>query len=513
MTHSDIESALGKIVAERQKALSEARAIIRRSDRDELLFLLIHQNHLMRVIRVVRADEMDSAVKALCSVAEDAYAYAIQLAHKYGRSGSGVAFRDYYRLMEISRFINNGFEMETMLRHFPFQRSGERLQHFKIYLDAMKAGNERSRLYEYAARHEVDGALRQAAWMTVDNLILELFPPSMDPEFLEVFGLTTQEVRDFYSALLAEAAKRLTEAEQLMPRVRPDRIDVTRVESFQAARFAYTVDYEGFLNQFGSRKQRFRKFLLYQTLKRDEIDERELRHFAIWRHSLLRLDRRYFTFSPEITTFSPNIGLHYALLEDARTKDAYQAKKAMQFQGRVESSLVASGIRIIAKNVEAKRGKHDIGDIDILAEDEHYYFNVECKGATLPLRVYFHDFDYIWDVHLPHLRDVKGWEKKVVAREQWLREKRGELGLTEDKPLTSLIVSDSPEVLSHYCNTLCLSLHEFPLWYAAVRAEKKLIGFDEFFRDVLKKRMAIPTEASRDDVYAYTGLRFERDSS
>jgi hypothetical protein len=74
-----------------------------------------------------------------------------------------------------------------------------------------------------------------------------------------------------------------------------------------------------------------------------------------------RLNRpipQHFTFSPEISTFSPDIGLHYALL------DSYQAKRAAQFQRRVESTLTSCGMQIIGKNVDAKSGKRDIGDIE-----------------------------------------------------------------------------------------------------------------------------------------------------
>jgi len=298
-----------------------------------------------------------------------------------------------------------------------------------------------------------------------------------------------------------------------MPRIGPDRVDATSRESFQAARFAYTLDYEKFLNRFGTRKQAFRRFLLSQVLRRDKVDQLELRHFSLWRHHIMRLDRRHFTFSPEITMFSPSIGLHYALLEDPRTKDSYQAKRAAQFQGRVESSVNSLGISIVAKNIGARSGKHDLGDVDILAEDQSHYFSIECKGTTLPLRVYFHDFDYIRDVHLPYLRDTKGWERKVVARHEWLNAKREHLGLAKNKPLYSLIVSDSPEILSHYSNTLCLSLHEFPLWYSAVKLRNRVIGFSEFQEEILRKEAVAATDDSRDDLEQYLGVRFERDLS
>ena len=512
MTQSDIDSAIEKIRTERQKVLDEARAIIQRNDRDELLFLIIHQNHLMRVMRVVKGAELDKNAKALCRLAEEAYTYTLQLAYKYGRRRDGVRLADYYRLIKISRFVNNGFEMEAMLKYFPFERFGERLQHFKIYLGTVTTDESRSRIFEYAARQELDSALRQVTWMSVEKLISELFPPAMDPEFIQAFGLSTEEVTDFYSALASEVSSKLTQAEQLMPKLAPDRIDVARLESFQVARFAYTLEYERFLNHFGLRKQSFRNFFLTQTLRREQVNESELRYFAVWRHHLLRLDRKHFTFSPEITNFSPNIGLHYALLEDARTRDSYQAKRAVQFQGRVESILNSSGMRIVARNLGATLGKRDIGDVDILAEDRNNYFNIECKGAILPLRVYFHDFEYIRDVHLPYLRDTKGWERKVVAREEWLETRRAELGLLPEKPITSLIISDSPEILSHYSKIPCLSLHEFPLWYSAAKQQDRLLTFDEFMGQILQKEMAAPTDDSRDDIEEYLGVRFERDS-
>lgn len=510
-TQTNVELAIEKITAERHKALNEAKAIVHRNDRDELLFLMIHQKHLMRVTRVVKAKQFHSGEKALMSLAEDAFAYAVQFVYKYGRRGNTVRLDDYYRLIKISRFVNNGFEMETMLRYFPFQQFGDRLQHFKIYLGGVLADENKSRIFDYAARQEMDSFLRQVNW-PVEKLIGELFPPSMDPEFGQVFGLNVQDVTDFYSALVAEVSSKLSQAAQLMPQIAPDRIDVTSGESFRVARFAYTIDYETFLSQFGTRKQSFRTFLLKQALRRSDVNEFELRYFAIWRRHILRLDRRHFTFSPEITMSSPNFGLHYALLEDPRTKDSYQAKRAAQFQSRVESSLVASDLHIIARNIDAKLGKRELGDVDILAEDSNYYFNIECKGAVLPLRVYFHDFDYIRDIHLPYLRDTKGWEKKVVARQEWLNANRDQLELTGIKPLTSLIISDNPEILSHYANTLCLSLHEFPLWYSAVKEQRRMIAFSEFQEQILRKKMA-PPKNLQSEMNEYLGIYFDSDHS
>lgn len=512
MGQADIQSAVDKLEFERRKALVEARAIIERSNRDELLFMLIHFHHLLRVIRVTKASELSGATQAMSGITEDNYAYAIQLVYKYGRSDqASVIDSDYYRLFKICQFVNSSFEMETMLRHLPFRRSGERLQHFKIFLDAMASNDERRRLYEYGARHELDSSLRQASWKQSRELLTELFPESMDTEFLQVFGLTIKQVSEFYDQMLAEVSTNLTRAVRSMPQLSEDRVDIMSFDSFRAARFAYTINYDTFLDRFGLEKKHFRKFLLKQMLKRDEVDEFELRHFIVWRHPICRLSRAAFTFSPEILTFSPNIGLHYALLEDSRTKDSYQAKRAAQFQNRVEATLILSGLRVIGTNLDAKVGKREIGDIDILAEDERFYFNVECKGAILPLRVYFHDFDYIRDVHLPYLRDEKEWDKKVVTRGRWLEEHRQELQLTGDKPIVSLIVSDSPEVLSHFSPTLCLSLHEFPLWYASVLKEKRFIDFNEFLKETLWKRMTVPTGESKDEFYKEIGLSFERE--
>src|SRR5438876_3453307 len=129
------------------------------------------------------------------------------------------------------------------------------------------------------------------------------------------------------------------------------------------------------------------------------------------------------------------------------------------------------------------------------------------KGPFCPLRVYFHDFAYIRDVHLPYLRDTKGWDTKVVARQKWLESKRAELGLRGDKPLFSLIISDNPEILSHYSKTLCLSLHEFPLWYSAAKEQGHLMNFDEFMQKVLRGQMAAPTDASRGEIEEYLGVR------
>ena len=506
----DIASALSKIGSERQKVLDEAKAIIRRNDRDELLFLLIHQNHLMKVVKTKNADKLDSGTKALCRVSADAYAFALQLTYKYGRPKSGVVIEDYERLFHISLFVNHGLEMESMLKYLPFRRFGERLQHFKVYLDGMFASDTKARLFHYAARHEMDSGLREARTMTVTELITELFSAEMDDEFRTVFGLSTDEAAEFYSELTTEVSKKLLAAEEKMMRI-GDRIDVMHLDSFRAARFAYTVNYNEFLNRFGAKKQRFRTFLLRQSLLRAEIDDLELRYFRIWRRHILRLDRNHFTLSPEISMFSPNFALHYDLMEDPRTKDSYQAKRSKQFQRRIEAVLDSVGLRIIDRNVNARANKRDLGDVDILAEDNKTIFNIECKGEVLPLRVYFHDHDYILNTHLPYLRDTKGWDKKTTAREKWLMANRKQLGLSEEKDIISIIVSDSPEIISHYSDTLCLSLHEFPLWYKKTLELNRFVSFNEFQEQVLTPRMATLNDTTRNEVERYFGMRFEHE--
>lgn len=511
MTQQEIDSALEKLQAERRKALQEASAIISRNDRDELLFLLIHQKHLVRVMSQSNVLGRELETKALCGLAEDAYAYAIQLVYKLGAHRSGVLIEDYHRLVEISRFVNNDFELEHFLRYFPFQRVGSRLQNFRIELKSVLADPTMSRIMEYGARHNCDMALRHVEGVRIHELIRDLFPPSFDAEFTQSFGLTTQEVSDFYTALETDVASRITQAIEKMPKLGENLVDATSMESFKVARLVYTLPYDKFISRFGARKQTFRNFLLKLSLNRDNVDEYELRYFAIWRRPFLRLDRKYFTFSPELLGPSVNIGLHYHLLENPSTSDSYRAKRAVQFQARVERVLEGNGLRILDRNVKAKYGKQEIGDIDILVEDADRYYNVECKGVALPLLVYFHDFEYIRDVHLPYLQNKKAWETKVIDRERWLDTKRSSLGLSPQKPLTSLIISDSPEVISHFATTLCLSIREFPHWYSAVREHQRIIGFDEFLSEVLQKRVWVSTDDSRSSISEYLGVDFEYD--
>jgi hypothetical protein len=298
-----------------------------------------------------------------------------------------------------------------------------------------------------------------------------------------------------------------------MPLLPSGEIDATSMESFQIARPAYTVDYDLFLERFGSRRPAFRKFLISQMLRRTDVDERELRYFAIWRRHILRVDRRHFTFSPEVSMFSANVGLHYSLLKNATTGEPYQAKRAAHFQYRVEAMLSSLNVKVLARNYWVNQGKTDLGDVDLLAESAEYYFNIECKGTMLPLAVYFHDFDYIRDVHLPYLRDKKGWGKKVSAREEWIKANRGSLGLESEKPILSVIISENPEILSHYSDTVCLSFNEFPLWLQDVREHGRPVTFEEFQGEILRPLMGPSSDGIGDAAADYLGLRYEKNAS
>jgi len=99
-------------------------------------------------------------------------------------------------------------------------------------------------------------------------------------------------------------------------------------------------------------------------------------------------------------------------------------------------------------------------------------------------------------VHLPNLRDKYAWDTKVATRERWLDARRSSLGLSPHKPITSLIISDSPEVISHFSTTLCFSIREFPIWYFAVKEQQRIVEFDEFLKGVLQKRVAPWSDSS-----------------
>jgi hypothetical protein len=226
MLQAEIDSALEKIRTERRRVIAEAVDIVKRNNREQFLFLLIHQIHVLRVVRVQRSEQLDNTAKGLCNLATDAYTYALQLVFKHGKSRPRASLVDYERLIKISRFVNNGFETETMLKFLPFERFGERLQHFKIHLDPMTQDRDRSRLFEYAGRHEMDAALRQITWLSPRELFSELFSPAMDDEFRHIFGINTGEVAEFCSAMLDTISQSLNSAEKSMTRTAQDRIDV-----------------------------------------------------------------------------------------------------------------------------------------------------------------------------------------------------------------------------------------------------------------------------------------------
>ncbi len=508
MTQRDIDSALEKLRSERGKALEELKQIVLRNDRDKLLFHLIHQHHLVSVIARRDRAELDWDTKAICGVAEDAYSYAMQLVFKYGRRRSSVDLADYSRLVEICRFINNSFELEHFVHYVPFERSGERLQTLRFDFGSALADATMTKVIEYMARHERDVALRNNGAMPVRQLIGDIFRPAFDPELAKAFGLDARDIMEFYGRLEDGISERMREAVTRMPRLEAGLVDATNIEAFQAARFAYTLNYTAFIDRFGPRRQGFRKFFRRVSLSSEDVDEGELRHFAIWRRPLLRLDSRHFTLSPELLGFSVNIGLHYELLRGPSTKDAYQAKRAQQFQTRSERALEEAGLYILGRNLAARYGPTDLGDIDILAEDSDRYLTVECKGVALPLPVYFHDLAYIRDVHLPYLRDEKRWDSKVVDRQLWLDAQRPSLGLSPSKPITSVIITENAEVISHFSDVVCLTIREFPRWYAASKERHRTIGFEEFQADVLKKVIWKPS--SRDEVEGYYGIRFAK---
>src|SRR5205823_1819723 len=110
--------------------------------------------------------------------------------------------------------------------------------------------------------------------------------------------------------------------------------------------------------------------------------------------------------------------------------------------------------------------------------NKNEFLLIEAKNHSVPMDVYFHDQEAT-EKRLKQLQ--KEWEKKVDKRQKHLQLHHSNYGISSS--FKYIIVTKTPEIISHFSSYLILSLDEFKRW---IKTRNLATTFDDLFKMVYK---------------------------
>jgi len=436
----------------------------------EVLFLLtlMHNMRLLSYEPHAPAGENPRVLQHVVSQTQEAIRYAVSMILKFGKSRirtdkqSRRFLLDHglvVRILNTTKILNSKYEMGALVGLAEAHPFGERDRYVELDFRSVAADPVARGLWAYFARTELSGELarttRPKGLAEFVNGYLERFGPVADL-IPPVFGVELETIARFVLHVGDEFRRRTAAAAAAMGvRDDGDIVPVNTVEWFQRYSQTLLFPVDALREALGEDVLRLIDRL---TFPAEDFDEANLQVHALWRAPLIRVGP-LLVVCPEFLLDSLHPNTHYSLLEAETVKAEYMARAARIFVDRVATVAAQLGWIERAREVFVRKGKRDLGDLDLVLEKDGEVLAIEAKGHVLPLPVYFHDAE----ATRRHLeRSQQAIEAKVQARIDYLRDHHADYGLPAD--FRYIVVTQSPEVLSHFSALLVLSLEEFAAW-------------------------------------------------
>ncbi|MBA7542946.1 hypothetical protein ES705_35271 [subsurface metagenome] len=136
-----------------------------------------------------------------------------------------------------------------------------------------------------------------------------------------------------------------------------------------------------------------------------------MQYNLIARQPIIEKDE-YYIISPELILDSIFINSHYSLLEIGELKELYKMRSSKIFVDNIRQKAERFGFDEFARDLELYEGKNQIGDLDLVVKNgEDEFLLIEAKNHSLPMNVYFHDFEATKN-RLSQL--INEWENKTI---------------------------------------------------------------------------------------------------
>ncbi|MBB6633294.1 hypothetical protein [Cohnella thailandensis] len=463
------ERALLKLKTEIDNDISKIVGYAKECTSVELYFLI----YLLRNVRILRLNPSDHPpfravyISAVTAVYEEALKYSIQLVYKYGNHAPSIEEEGLPRfnnplsiaVHKTASILNSKFETTSFFELFDIKLNGDQDRYAEINMKALFENDDVKKFFDYFLRIDLSS---QKETLRTLNDHLEHFRSEFDGVsdlFRAEFGVTFETYIRFYYYIGNKLLRKLTEFFASAPKLENGNMAPFALSSILMFTPHIMISEKEITDALG---EKIRPLINRLILSPEEINEKELRFYALNRKPLLRAITGHLIVSPELFLDGLFTNTHYSFLE-GKHKEAYKAKTSDLFLERIINISRKFGYRVLRRNLELFEGKQQIGDLDIVLRNrDGHTLLIEAKKHSLPLEVYFKNVQAVAD-RLSYLH--KDWEKKVNRRIAHLSSNYSRYKI--EKSFAYIIVTKNPEIISHYSNLMCLTIEELEVYLSS----------------------------------------------
>jgi hypothetical protein len=462
------QRAIEKITFEISKDTNEVINIAKLSGMGEMLYYL-HYLHFIRLMNVfIEIPEKNKEMMALYErQLTDAYKYIIQVLYKFSHTGiiedqtnnSIINQKKTLFLTKVVLNINSKYESLSFFTLFDdIKVSGERDQFVELNMENVVKDERLNKFFMYAARTEREGKMQKDVIWTKDHFLsnfMEEYKPYADL-FQKEFNISLEKFIELIDYILEYLVFQMKSKESQYILLEDGNVDIKAYGNILSIGESMFIEKSILLQKFGDRIE---KIIERLCLKASDFDEYQLKYNLIARQPLLDYGEHLLV-SPELLLDSLFVNSHYSLLESGDSREEYKKRYATKFVDKISDLGKRYGFEEVNRELELYEDKKQIGDIDlVLKNSAGHFILVEAKNHAIPMDVYFCDH-LATEKRLDYLQ--KEWEAKVNKRKTHLKAHHSNYGIGAE--FTYIIVSKSPEILSHFSDYLVLTLNEFYFW-------------------------------------------------
>ncbi len=447
------------------------------------LFYYIHYLHFIRLIPRTQniPDSELNMVLTYSNHLTDVYKYLVQILYvnaidinkPINLKELSIGSEIVHSLTKLTLEINSNYENLTFITMSKnLKVYGERDRYLRMDFGEVISNPKTKRYFEYSLRIDRDNDFHKQNLQLKDDLL-----QNFEKEYIPYSDLFKNELNielksfiKLIEFILNTVTGQVNGNEKNFVRIDKDKIDIQAFGTIINFANSLFIAKAKLYSEFGDRIKLVLDKLTFDT---KTYDATELRFNQVARQPIFDFGDRYLI-SPELLLDSLFINLHYTLLEGLESKEKYKDKFASTFLDKIVDTSKKYDFEEVERELELYQGKNQIGDIDLIIKNsKNEYLLIEAKNHSLPLDVYFHDFKPT-KKRLSYLQ--KEWERKVATRRKHLLMNHTKYGIPPN--FKYIIVSKSPEILSHFSDYLTLSLEEFDFY---LNQGNLNISFQEIF--------------------------------
>ncbi len=466
------ERAINKVKTEINKNIAAIIEMAKHCGYGELLYYLAYL-HFIRLIRKQDTTQEDEQVvlSLYARQATEALKYTIQIIVKYSAKcyiknemdGTSINESLVQSIIKSSIWLNSQYEMLFFFTMFNnLEVLGKRNQ--KIRIDMKKALDKDESLKRYllyAARVEIRNNI-QSDNLKIKDDFLTYFKKeyaAYSDLFQQTFGISIDTFIGIINWILDTISAQVKNNEKKFVFLENGNISAKAYGTIMYFGQSLLLEKKLLFNKFG---KKIKKIITRLTYKPEEFDEQQLKYNLIARQPIINFDSHFLIISPEILLDSLFVNTHYSLLETGQSKEEYKKRYSKTFIDKISKKASKVGFLEVGRGLELYEDGDNIGDIDLILKNNNnnHFLLVEAKNHALPLDVYFHDFE----ATRKRLKELtEEWENKVDRRYKHLKANHSKYGIGDS--FKYIIVSRSPEIISHFSQYLIVSLDEFERIY------------------------------------------------